>query len=71
MLNAMASFSFLSAEWPQKSCWYTVDVLQGEGSMCPGSSEANSFLAPLYGHICEECAKSQHAPPIHSKELVS
>lgn len=38
MLNAMASFSFLSRGASEKLCWYAVDVLQGEGSMCPGSS---------------------------------
>ena len=39
----------------------TIDMLQGEDSTCPGSSEADSLLLPLCGHICEVC-KSQHAP---------
>lgn len=45
--------------------WDTADVLQGEGSMCPGSSGAHSLLPPLCKHVCEECtraSKPQHVP---------
>lgn len=30
-------------------CWDTVNVLQGESSMCPGFSGANGLLPPLCG----------------------
>lgn len=61
MLNATASFSFLSVEWSQKSCWYTVDVLQGEGSTCPGPQRPTAYCRHCVD-TSEECAKSQHVP---------